>query len=39
MSKSDLIVELVDLSMDDNVDSKAYYYLLQGIMELFRSLE
>lgn len=39
MDKGDLIAELVDLSMDDNVDANTYAYLLAGIMQLFSSLK
>lgn len=36
--KKDLIAELYYLSLDKTVDGRAFYYILEAIMEMFKSL-
>lgn len=36
--KGNLIAELYYLSLDKSVDGRAFYYILEAIMEMFKSL-
>lgn len=36
--KKELIAELYYLSLDRNVDGKAFYYMMEAIMEIFSTL-
>ena len=36
--KGDMIAELCYLSLDESVDGRTFYHLLQAIMEMFKSL-
>lgn len=36
--KKELIAELYYMSLDRNVDGKAFYYIMQAIIEIFRTI-
>ena len=36
--KKELIGELYYLALDKNVDGKTFYYLMEAIMEMFKTL-
>lgn len=36
--KKEMIAELYYLSLDRNVDGKAFYYMMEAIMEMFSTL-
>lgn len=39
MDKKELIAELYFLSLDKNVDGRTFYYLMEAIMELFKTIK
>lgn len=38
VDKKELIAEMYDLSLDINVNGKAFYYMMEAIMEIFKTL-
>ena len=37
-NKKDMIAELYYLALDKSVDGRTFYYILEAIMEMFKSL-
>lgn len=39
VDKKELIAEMYDLSLDKNVNGKAFYYMMEAVMEIFKTLD